>query len=182
VSHINGQLVKVGESNDYIKRFRKTVISTNPIGWVTGFYGISLSHALTEHIALRGDVNYINPIEDDDTKLWELGVGLPLYLRRTYQGAFIEPGFIVRSAQQTEYSGTTDANGNWIESKRHYTEQSGGPQVLFGWQWTWDAGYTLAVAAGAGRNILASQPVGDDYESSSEELFFNGYFRVGYSF
>lgn len=171
VNHINGQVVKVGETNDYLKAFRKTNISSNPIGWIAGFYGLSVTHAVSDHVALRGDVNYINPIEDDNTEIFEAGVGVPLYLKRTYQGPFLEPGLIVRSSSRPDYY---DGSGN------HSTgaEVSGGPQMLFGWHMTWDSGFNVAAAAGVGRNLAADD---DEYDYDSE-LFFNGYFRVGYAF
>jgi hypothetical protein len=163
-----------------VKRFRKTSVATNPIGWIAGFYGVSVSHALSDNIAIRGDVNYINPIEDESTELWEVGVGMPLYLKRTFQGPFLEPGVIVRSSRETEYDGYVDSAGNWHERNREYTETTAGPQVLFGWHWTWDSGFNLAMAAGAGRNITESS--NEDSYDGDEELFVNGYFRVGYAF
>jgi len=174
VSHINGQLVKVGESNDYLKTFRKTVIASNPVGWIAGFYGLSVSHAVSNHVAVRGDVNYINPVADEHTELWEAGVGVPLYLKRTYQGPFLEPGLIVRASSKQAYS---DAYGN--SSPGQETEVTGGPQMLFGWQMTWDSGFSVAAAAGIGRNLAHDD---DEYDYDDDEVFFNGYFRVGYAF
>ena len=166
VSHINGQLVPVGESNSYEKKFRKTNISTNPVGWIFGFYGVSASHAINDHIAIRGDVNVYNIIDSNDSGT-EFGVGVPLYLKRTYQGAFLEPGFVVRT---------------WDHGHDSYDSSSttAGPQMLFGWHWTWDSGFNVAAAVGAGRNLNTEE---DEYGyESSEEVFFNGYFRVGYAF
>ena len=164
VSHINGQLVPVGESNSYVKKFRKTNISSNPVGWIFGFYGVSASHAINDHIAIRGDVNVYNIIDSNDSGT-EFGVGVPLYLKRTYQGAFLEPGFVVR---------TWDHGHDSYES----SSTTAGPQMLFGWHWTWDSGFNVAAAVGAGRNLNPEETeYGDD-----EEVFFNGYFRVGYAF
>ncbi len=59
VSHINGQLVPVGSRNEYTYRFRRTNIAINPIGWLFELYGISASVALSDHIALRGDLAII---------------------------------------------------------------------------------------------------------------------------
>ena len=165
VSHINGQLVPVGEANSYVKDFRRTNISSNPIGWMVGFYGVSVSHAITDHIAIRGDVNYIRPV-DTDLEMTEFGIGAPIYLRRAYQGAFLEPGVIVRHS--------SEGSGDY-----HDRETTVGPQALFGWHWTWDSGFNVAVAAGLGRDLG-----GDDegeYETD-QDVFFNGYFRVGYAF
>jgi hypothetical protein len=168
VSHINGQLVPVGESNSYEKEFRKTNVSSNPIGWMVGFYGLSVSHAINDHIAIRGDANYYSPVDTDLTGT-ELGIGAPIYLRRTYQGAFLEPGAIIR---HTKYEYSEDGGGATDESTTI------GPQMLFGWHWTWDSGLNVAMAAGLGRDLEDD----DDGEGDDEPVFFNGYFRVGYAF
>jgi hypothetical protein len=162
--------VPVGERNSYLHRFRRFNISSNPIGWIAGFYGLSASYALNNHVAIRGDVNIYNII-DSDEKGNEIGVGVPLYLRRTYQGAFLEPGFIARTWDDgycDEYYSSDDCD----------SDVTFGPQMLFGWHWTWESGFNLAMAAGLGRNLDAED--GEYYDQ--EELFFNGYFRVGYAF
>lgn len=159
VSHINGQVVKVGEHNEYYYTFRRTNLSANPLGWMFGIYGASVSYGFSQNVAIRGDVNYFSP-PDGDIRGTEFGVGLPIYLRRTYQGPFLEPGFIVRSFQ-SEYDDDV--------------ESEVGPQVLVGWHWSWDSGLNLAMAVGAGRNWSTD----DEYES---EIFPNGYLRFGYAF
>lgn len=40
VNHINGQLVPVGQENDYLKKYKRWNVSTNPIGWILGSYGV----------------------------------------------------------------------------------------------------------------------------------------------
>lgn len=160
VSHINGQLVKVGEHNEYYYSFRRTNLSANPLGWVFGIYGASVSYGFSRNVAIRGDVNFFAP-PDTDVRGTEIGVGLPIYLRRTYQGPFLEPGFIVRSF--------SDGDGDDIDS-------TVGPQVLLGWHWSWDSGLNLAMAFGAGRNWSTDE---EEYES---EVFPNGYLRFGYAF
>jgi len=92
---------------------------------------------------------------------YELGLGVPIYLRRTYSGPFLEPGVIVR---QISYS--------------HDSSTVYGPQVLIGWQWMFDSGLNVAVAVGAGRDWSTHQV--DDY--SDEKVFANGYLRFGYAF
>jgi hypothetical protein len=158
VSHINGQLVKVGEHNEYYYTFRRTNLSANPLGWIFGIYGASVSYGFSRNVAIRGDVNYFAP-SDTDVRGSEIGVGLPIYLRRTYQGPFLEPGFIVRTFG--------DGDGD--------TESQLGPQVLLGWHWSWDSGLNLAMAFGAGRDWSTEE----EYES---KIFPNGYLRFGYAF
>ena len=166
VSHINGQLVKVGEHNEYYYGFRRTMISTNPMGWMFGFYGLSVSHALGNNIAVRVDANLYDDIFDEGGGGYELGVGVPLYLRRAYQGLFLEPGFIVR-----------ELGDSWQDTD--YREV--GPQVLIGYGWVWDSGFSTQMAIGGGRNLADNQDE-YEYEDSGSEPFFNGYFRMGYAF
>jgi hypothetical protein len=164
VSQLNGQLVKVGERNEYELSFPRWNVSTNPIGWILGAYGLSVSYGPHPNFALRADVNYFHPV-DTDMQGYELGVGAPIYFRRTYQGVFLEPGLIVRHFE--------DKN---VDS---YSSTVFGPQVLVGWHWMWDSGLNVAIAAGAGRNW--STHSGDGYYDN-ESVFFNGYLRFGYAF
>jgi hypothetical protein len=128
----------------------------NPVGWLFGFYSGSLSYAVSDNIALRGELAVFNEPGSDDDGYTEVDLGAPLYLRRVYQGPFVEPGVMSRS-----YSGGS-------------TEL--GPQVLIGWQAMYDSGWTMAMAMGGGRDVS-----GDD-DNGDADLFFNGYFRVGYGF
>jgi hypothetical protein len=171
VSHINGSLVKVGEKSDYLLRYRKTNISTNPIGWMFGFYGVSVSHALSNNIALRGDANIIS---FDNSSGYEVGASLPIYFRRVYSGPFIEPGLIVRGSRSKDYycDSTYDGCGTT-------TETFTGPEMLFGWSWIFDSGLNVAFAVGAARNL---NPQMDQYGYVTDSVQPAGYFRIGYAF
>lgn len=161
VSHINGTPIPVGSRNEYLFERRKAVIAVNPVGWLMGFYSGSLSYALSDNIALRGDLSVFQEIDGDgDDGFVEVGVSAPLYLRRTYEGLFLEPGIISRS---------------WDDG-----DQTRGPQVLVGWQGMYDSGWTIAAAMGLGRDFQNDSD-NDEYGDDTE-LFFNGYFRVGYGF
>ena len=176
VNHINGQLVPVGQENDYLKKYKRWNVSTNPIGWIVGSYGVSLSYGINDNIAVRGDINYFDPPGDDnfEARGVELGVGLPIYFRRTYQGLFLEPGIISRSftVNDEQYNPDTGTYRTVETSNTTF-----GPQVLVGWHWTWASGLNFAVAAGAGRNWAA-----EDTEYGESEVFGNGYMRFGYAF
>jgi len=171
VSNINGQLVKVGESNEYIKTYKRWNVSTNPIGMMLGFYGLSVSYGINNNIAIRGDINYMNPFGDDGVTGVEVGVGVPIYFRRTYQGLFLEPGFISQTFTSTSCGYDCFESGNSTDTYTVF-----GPQMLVGWHWTWDSGLNFALAAGAGRNWGKT----NDYNSGG--AFPNGYMRFGYAF
>ncbi len=162
VSHINGQLVKVGERSEYIIKHKTTSISTNPIGWMVGFYGVSVTHALSQNVAVRGDVNLYHVDNDDG---YEVGLTLPIYFKRVFSGPFIEGGILKRDFD------TSDMSSGLI-----------GPQALFGWHWTFDSGFNVAMALGAAKNLNASEYC-DDYGCYEDEMEVEpqGYFRVGYA-
>lgn len=160
VSHINGHPVKVGERGDYLYKWKKTNIASNPIGWMFGFYGLSLSHAVSDHIALRGDANVF---DIDGEQGYEFGLSMPIYFRRVYSGPFIEPGLVVRDfdSDGCDYDGACDS-------------QSVGPEMLFGWHWTFDSGANVAFAFGAMRNVNSNNNYSDVEPA--------GYFRIGYAY
>ena len=161
VSHINGQLVKVGERGDYLYDNGKTTnIATNPIGWMMGFYGLSVSHAVHPNVAIRGDLNWFNL---DGRTGHEVGVSLPIYFRRVFQGPFLEVGLVDRNMD--------DGCGDCGDPGK----DSVGPEVLFGWHWSFDSGLNVAMALGVMRNLNGSSMSSSDSEPA-------GYFRVGYAF
>jgi hypothetical protein len=176
VNHINGQLVPVGQKNDYLIKFRKTNISTNPLGWVFGSYGVSVSYALNDHIAVTGSVSYFSPSYGGGSAQGaEISAAAPIYFRRTYQGLFLEPGIVSRTFKDsyTFY----DSNNNPTTSST--TTTTFGPEVLVGWHWTWDSGLNFSVAAGAGRNWATKNT---DSSYAGNDIFANGYMRFGYAF
>ena len=168
VSHINGYPVKVGERGEFLKANpKKTSISSNPIGWLVGFYGVSVTHAVSDNIAIRGDANLID-LRDSNTKGYELGASLPIYFKRVFHGPFIEPGLIIRDfddKDEAEFSTGPSDNA------------SVGPSVVFGWHWTFDSGLNVAAAFGLMRNLAK-----DQMEFGDSDIEPSGYFRVGYAF
>ncbi len=165
VSHINGSLVKVGEKQDYLLSYKKFNISTNPIGWIMGIYGVSASYALGQNVAIRGDANYFS-LENE--RGYEVGVSAPIYFRRVYSGPFIEPGIVARAFQSTDSydSGCIDCSSS--------TSTLVGPEVMFGWHWSFDSGLNVAAAVGAARNVGGAANASSDPEPV-------GYFRIGYA-
>jgi hypothetical protein len=173
VSHINGQVVPVGERGNYlVNKWKKTNIASNPIGWMLGFYGLSISHAVHNNVAIRGDVNLID-IHDSDTKGYELGASIPIYFKRVFQGPFIEPGIIIRELDDDNDDYYCDFDcGSYDENRASF-----GPSVVFGWHWTFDSGLNVAAAFGIMRNV---NKVESEYDYDSE-IEPSGYFRVGYA-
>ena len=171
VSHINGSLVKVGEREDYLIKYRKLNIATNPIGWMVGFYGLSVSYALGQNVAIRGDANVINL---DNEHGYEVGLSAPIYFRRVYSGPFIEPGIVARELTDDQ-SYAYDCFDCSTSSSSHTLV---GPEVLFGWHWTFDSGLNVAAALGVARDIGSNSGSNSDGKTDPEPV---GYFRIGYA-
>ena len=162
VSHINGHPVQVGERGDYLYKYKKTNIASNPIGWMMGFYGLSVSHAVSQNIAVRADGNLFNI---DDESGYEVGLTVPIYFKRVYQGPFLEGGIMVRQF---------DDDDCWDGESCMKNDPNIGPQVMVGWHWTFDSGANVAFAFGAFRP-MNNEKTQDDVEPA-------GYFRIGYAY
>ena len=180
VSHINGSIVPVGERGAYLKAFKKTNISTNPLGFIYKSYSISASYAVSNNIVLRGDLSAGWQAESSDGV--EIGISAPIYFRRAYSGPFIEPGLLMRSFKQTDsnYDYATNTSTDTMSTKSSMLVE-----MMVGWHWSFDSGLNLAVACGAAREIgnNTTSNSSDPYASSSSEAVHPvGYFRVGYSF
>ena len=164
VSQINGQLVKVGEHNEYHYTFKPWNVSVNPIGWIVGMYSASVSYAFHPNIAVRADAGlYDSAISDDQG--YEAGLTVPIYLRRVYEGVYLEPGVLVRQIKNRPYN--------------DHTSTTAGPQVLVGWHTTSDSGLNVSAAFGLGRNLIHDDK--QDYYGN-EKVFPTGYLRFGYAF
>ena len=162
VSHINSHPVKVGERDDYLVSYKKTNVSSNPIGWMFGFYGLSVSHAVSPNIAVRADGNFFNFEHENG---YEIGLTVPIYFKRVYQGPFLEGGLMVRSFDDDECE---------FDTSCAQSSPDVGPQVLFGWHWSFDSGANVAMAFGAFR------PMNDG--KSQDDGQPAGYFRIGYAY
>jgi hypothetical protein len=169
LSHINGQLVPVGDHNQYHYDFKKVNIAVNPLAWGIGMYGVSGSLAVHQHVVLRGDVSWFSPVDDlDDDGFFQASLTAPVYFRRAYQGVFLEPGVLYRvDNEEHETSQGTAAN-----------EKELGPIVYAGWTWLWDSGLNVTAAVGVGRDLTGNET--DLNEDSS--ITGDAYLRFGYAF
>ncbi|MCB9561151.1 MAG: DUF3575 domain-containing protein [Kofleriaceae bacterium] len=165
VNTLNDQLVPVGDNNRYQHGYKKYNVSTNPLGWVFGSYGVSGSYAVHENVAVRADVNYYAPPGDLDISGFSVGIGAPIYFRKVYSGVFLEPGF---QMSRVDCGSCTDA------------ATVAGPNIQVGYHWYWDSGLNVAVALGAGRNwnSKSDDPSYDGYD----DIYATGYLRFGYAF
>ena len=168
VSHINGTPIKVGERGDYLYKFKKTNISGNPFGPFFGYYDIAVSHALGQNLAATVAISGWD-MDEGYTQGWQLSATLPLYFRRAYSGPYLEGGLLMRTDTSDDYYDP------YYDS--YYTEDMDtqtwiGPQLLFGWHWTFDSGLNVNFAFGVAKHM----------NDSDNDTDANGYFRVGYAF
>src|SRR5262249_12326478 len=141
--------------------------------WILGAYGVSASYGLDDHLAIRGELDYIAP-PDVHHHTIEADLGVPIYFRPTYQGGFLEPRLVYRTVSDDDvvYRSGPRADGSPPGKLTQY-----GPQVLVGWHWTWDSGLNIAIAAGVGRNLGYK-----DGDGADSRYIANGYLRFGYAF
>lgn len=157
VSHINGNLIRVGEQVDYLNEFPRTNIQTNPLNWVFGSFGVSVTHAFHRHLAIGGHVDLV---DDGSGQGANYGIAAPVYFRRAYSGLFLEPGIEVKT-------------------RKDY-DTVGGPHVSIGYHWIWDGGLNTSIGFGVGKDTFGTDEE-DHYEYDNDQ-YFRGYWRFGYAF
>lgn len=167
VSHINGVPVKVGERQDYLYKPKKFNLSANPFGLFFGYYDIAGSMALGQNLAASLAISGWNFSDYDQG--YQISATLPLYFRKTFSGPFLEGGLLMRTTDEDNYAYysdcidycSMDSSSSWV-----------GPQLMFGWHWTFDSGLNTSFAFGVAKRV-------GDNDSDPDA---NGYFRVGYAF
>ena len=160
--------VKVGERGEYLYKPKKYNLSTNPFGFFFGYYDIAASMALGNNLGATVAITGWNLSEYE--QCYQISATLPLYFRKTFSGPFLEGGLLIRTTDEEDYYYAADCY-----DCSSYTESSNtwaGPQLLFGWQWTFDSGLNTSFAFG-----VAKRMNGSDNDTDA-----NGYFRVGYAF
>ena len=173
VSHINGHPVPVGDRNQYLYRFRKNEITVNPFGPFWGYYDIAAAHAVNQNIAVQGSITAWSRDNSYQTG-YQLTASVPIYLKRTFSGPFLEPGVIIR---ESSYNSDYCYDGSYDAGCGSNTRRWAGPEMLFGWQASFDSGLTVQWALGVAKRMATN-----DSMSSGDDTDFNGYFRVGYAF
>jgi hypothetical protein len=171
VSHINGQIVKVGERGDYlINNHQHINVAGNPFGPFFGYYDLAVTYNLSQNIAISGSLAGWSEGNGDHTG-YQATISAPIYFRRTFSGPYLEPGLITRTSNYNDsYAASCASCSDYSSSK-----QWAGPELLLGWQWTFDSGLNLAAAIGPAKHL-------GDSQMSSNDTDVNGYFRVGYAF
>jgi hypothetical protein len=162
-STIGGQLVPTGEHNKYEYSYKKHLISTNPLAWFLGTFGIGYSYAFSQYISVRGDAAFLH-VRDTDLYGFELDVSAPIFFKKMNDGFYLEPGLFAL------YVDVGDA-GN---------AQGGGVQLILGWSWIWDSGFNINLGAGLGNAWLSASSSGDT--DTYDGLIPRGRLQFGYAF
>jgi hypothetical protein len=168
VSQIDGVPVPVGEHNRYLYEFKKTNVTVNPFGVFFGYYDVGLAHGLSQNVALAGSLTGVGTELNDG---YQATVSAPIYFRRTFSGPYLEPGVIVRDSESHIAVDCVNA-----ACPSNQSDRWAGVEMLFGWQWIFDSGLNVQLAAGVARHVTSNQM----NDSSGADA--NGYFRVGYAF
>lgn len=169
VSHINGQLVKIGERHEYLVKFRKSNISANPFGPFFGLYDVSYAYGATQNVAIGASIGGYSK-SNSSTSMFQFTATAPIYLRRTFDGPFLEPGIIYRS--------TSSGYDSYMSSRTW-----AGPELLFGWHWNFDSGLNISWAFGVAKHMSDNDTSNSGYTTNeSDKTDVNGYFRFGYNF
>ncbi len=172
VSHINGQLVKIGERHEYLVKFRKSNVSANPFGPFFGYYDAAYSYGINQNVAFTASMGGLSKGSDYSTTMFQFTASAPVYLRRTFDGPFLEPGIIYRTTSHSDSYDNSMSSKTWA-----------GPELLFGWHWNFDSGLNISWAFGVAKHMSDSDTSTNGYSSSeSDKTDVNGYFRFGYNF
>lgn len=147
---------------------RRTAISTDPVGLVTGTYTLSVAWVLGERTAIRVNAESSDVHGVPDSRTWSASISAPIYLDRALHGPFIEPGVVV--AHRLTALGLTQSGELYATHDRMV-----GPQIFVGWQWMLRSGLHIAGAIGASRNWSTSR-------STTSVPVRESYLRVGYAF
>jgi hypothetical protein len=168
VSHINGVPVKVGERQDYLYKPKKYNLSVNPFGLFFGYYDASASMSLNSNLAASVAISGWDFGDNDQG--YQISATLPLYFRKTFSGPFLEGGLLIRTTD--EYNDDYYAYDCVDCSSSMSSESWVGPQLLFGWHWTFDSGLNTSFAFGVAKRL----------DGSDNDTDGNAYWRVGYAF
>jgi hypothetical protein len=130
----------------------KLMIGTDPLGPLNDVYALTAAYALSDHVALRGEVQ-MQRDDFDTNELWHYRISVPMFLDRTFHGPFIEPGLVQMQGTINGY--VLDASGNPVPQAVQL--KTFGPSMMVGYEWTFHDRYTIAAAFG-GSKIWSSTP------------------------
>lgn len=167
----DGQLIPVGEKNRYTNTYKTWNVWANPFGYFFGSFNLGASYAFHQNFKANIEPQFIYYFASSPKVTGGgLTASTSIFFSKVYSGFYLEPGARVLYLSQERTLGATEVDGF-----------VGGPQLIAGWGWTWDSGFTINIGMGTayfwgstGRDI-------DDTESF-EGIVPAGNFQFGYSF
>jgi hypothetical protein len=162
-SKIDGQLVPVGEKNKYEYRYQKHLVSTNPLTWFFGTFGLGYTYAFHKHFAAHVEAGFFHIWK---TELYgaEFTASVPIYFKKMHDGFYLEPG---------AYLLAVDAYGTSVVA--------GGPQLLLGWSWIWDSGFNVNLGFGMSYTFADFQGEDDWWSGAVDGPWPRGRLAFGYA-
>lgn len=176
------------------ERVRVLALSVDPLGFIDGHYGASVARRLNGHAALRVDGQFVHDAEAVAySSTWRFAVSVPLYLNKTFQGPFIEPGLAV--ANRLVGIGSYPVPQVGQPTLYGVRDHAAGPEIFVGWQRLFDNGLHIAAAIGASQDWTGTPYPSPIVGSVFGQPIYGGtgigvlartnaetYLRVGYAF
>ncbi len=176
------------------ERPRILAVAVDPLGFINGQYGASLARRLNDHAALRIDGQFVRNLEGvEASSTWRIGVSLPLYLNKTFQGPFIEPG--IAASHQLIGIGAYPFPQDAPPAFHGVRDYAAGPEIFVGWQRLFENGLHIAAAIGASQDwtgtsvmpgvagtVYGSVPIAGNGIGAFARPNAETYLRVGYAF
>jgi hypothetical protein len=136
----DGQLIPVGEKHRYTNSYKTWNVWTNPFGYFFGDFNAGVSYAVHQNIKINLEPQIVY-FYLSSPKVVGGGATLStsIFFNKVYDGFYLEPGgrFLYLSQRRTIGNSTV-------------TGPAGGPQLIAGWAWTWDSGFTINAGLGIG--------------------------------
>jgi hypothetical protein len=165
------QLIPVGDKHMFTNTYKTWNVWTNPFGFFFGSFNIGASYALHQNIKVNVEPQFIYYFSASPKVVGGgATISSSIFFNKVYQGFYLEPGARILYLSQNQTLGSSDVNG-----------VVGGPQLVAGWGWTWDSGFTVNMGLGMG---YFWGSVGRDITDtdSFQGVLPAGNFQFGYSF
>jgi hypothetical protein len=136
----DGQLIPVGEKNRYKNSYNTWQIWSNPFGYFWGKFNIGVSYAINQNIKINAEPEFIYYFAASPKVVGFGGtLSSTIFFKKMYDGFYLEPGGQILYLSQKQTVGSNDVTGT-----------VGGPQLVGGWGWVWDSGFTVNLGMGVG--------------------------------
>jgi hypothetical protein len=157
-------LIPVGERHRYRNTYKTWNVWTNPFGYFFGSFNAGVSYAFHQNFKANIEPQFIYFFNARPKAVVGGGAtaSVSIFFKKVYDGFYLEPGARILYLSQEREFGDSTAQG-----------LVGGPQLIAGWGWVWDAGFNVNLGFGMG---YFWGKVGQDVEDTEA---FDGVFPAG---